>query len=210
MVDPTLQLSTHMKYPKLLYISCSCAVSFLTVKISSLTVSSVLCFPTLPWLQTPLLISPLPRIRFVKLHHFPMLTNGGIWLLISPFHLESSCVQLRPGIRPVHIAVINLPPGVASLSILEIRDLVTFYLWLHMAQLTPKLSAIVHQPTVLMTFFFTNVAERCPVLVLVVQLPPTRLTHAFFSGWRQIKSARPTLVLNSVLGIADDCSNLSQ
>ena len=57
--------------------------------------------------------------------------------------------------------------------------------------------------------FCTNIAEHCPVLVLAVQLPPTRSTWAFFSGWHQIESARPNLVLHSVLGIVYGRSDLS-
>ena len=50
-------------------------------------------FPTSLWLQTPVLIFNVSQIGFVKLHHIPMLMNGGPLV-----HLDSSCVQLRPGI----------------------------------------------------------------------------------------------------------------
>ena len=126
-VDTTLPLSMQMIDPKFLYISCSCAVSLPTVKISILTVGSVLCRPTSLWLQNPVLIFPVPQLGFVKLHHPLMIMNGGLLLLLLPFHLESSRAQPKLVIRPVHIAVINLPPGVAFLSILEIQDLVTFH-----------------------------------------------------------------------------------
>ena len=57
--------------------------------------------------------------------------------------------------------------------------------------------------------FFTNVAECYPVLVLSVQMLPMLLTSAFLSGSLQVESARPTRVLNSMLGIADGRSDLS-
>ena len=123
--------------------------------------------------------------------------------MLPPFHMESSHVQPILDIQTVHIAVIKFSPGVASLSILEIIDLVTFHQRLHLDQLTPRLTAVYNQPMPLLTCFYTNVAERCPILVLAVQLPPTRLTRAFYSGWSCIKSARPNGVLNSVLIIAD-------
>ena len=109
-----------------------------------------------------------------KLHHLPMRMNGVLWLLLPPFHLDYSHVQPRPGIRPMHIAVINLLPGVASLSIL-----VNFHRWLHLAQLTPGVNAVGHQPIPLLTCFPTNVTERCPVSVLDVKLFPMRSTCAF-------------------------------
>ena len=71
-------------------------------------------------------------------------------------------------------------------------------------------NAIGHQRMPLLNCFSTNFAEYCPVLVLYVQLPPTRSTHTVFSGWRQVESACLTGVLNSVLGIADGRSDLSQ
>ena len=49
-----------------------------------------------------------------------------------------------------------------------------------MAKLTPQVTSVGHQPTPLLNCFPTNVAERCPVLVLVVQLPPMRSTRDFF------------------------------
>ena len=111
------------------------------------------------------------------------------------FHLKSSRVQPIPGIRPVHIAVINSPPGIASLSILEIQDLTTFHQLLHLSQLTSRVTAVGHQPTPFLTCFSTNVAEHCPVLVLAVHLPITQSTHYFYSGWCWIENAHPTRVL---------------
>ena len=65
-----------------------------------------------------------------------------------------------------------------------------------MSQLTPQVTALNHHPTPLLTCFSTSVAENCPVLVFDVQLPPMHLTRAFYFGWRRIKIARPTRVLN--------------
>ena len=95
--------------------------------ISSFTVGPVLCRTTSQLLQTPVLIFPVPQLGFVQWNNIPTPKNGGLLLLLPPFNLESSHVQPRTGIQPVNIVVINLPLGVASLSILEIRDLVTFH-----------------------------------------------------------------------------------
>ena len=57
-------------------------------------------------------------------------SNADEWgslIMLTTINPESSRLQPRQGIRPVHISVINLSLGVASLSILEIRDLVTFH-----------------------------------------------------------------------------------
>ena len=210
MVDPTLPLSIQTAYPRWPYTACYFDVSLSMVIFSRLMAGPVLCCSDSQWLQTPVIIFPVPRLGFVKLPHRPMPTNGGLFLLLPPFNLESSHIQPIPGIQPVYIVLINSPTGVTSLSVLEILYLVTHYRWLHLAQLTPRVTVVGNQPTPLLTCFSTNVSEWCPVSVLVVQLPPPLSNCAFYSGWIQVEIVCPTCVLDLILGIADGRSNLSR
>ena len=97
--------------------------------------------------------------------------NANEWGTLVTAASISSEVQSRPtetGHTTCAYCSNKFPPGAATLSILEILDLVTFHWWLHLAQLTPRVTAVGHHPKTLLTCFSTNFAERCTVLVLSI------------------------------------------
>ena len=124
-----------------------------------------------------MLLFPVPRIIEITLS-----SNSDEWGPLVTAVSISSGVQALPSetVHTTHAYCSNkfaagcrLAPHLVNTSA---RD---FPLMNPFGLVNPHVTAISRQPTPFLTCFSTNVAERCLILVLDVQLKPTRTTRIF-------------------------------